>query len=104
MINWCPIGRNANDDQRKFFVHYDTAYERTYREQLKEQLERTLRHRGVLKHVTIKFGGSTSFDIYPNGWDKRYCLTRGPILINIYFLVLLKLYLVFLLNPPCFSH
>ena len=76
MINWCPIGRNANDEQRKFFVHYDTAYERTYRQQLKEQLERSLRHKGVLKHITIKFGGSTSFDIYPNGWDKRYCLTH----------------------------
>ena len=76
MINWCPIGRNANDEQRKFFVHYDTAYERTYREQLKEQLERKLRHNSVLKHITIKFGGSTSFDIYPNGWDKRYCLTH----------------------------
>lgn len=76
MINWCPIGRNANDEQRKFFVHYDTAYERTYREQLKEQLERTLRYKNILKYVTIKFGGSTSFDIYPNGWDKRYCLTH----------------------------
>ena len=24
MINWSPIGRNANDDQRKRFVEYDT--------------------------------------------------------------------------------
>ena len=76
MINWCPIGRNANDEQRKFFVHYDTAYERTYRDQLKEKLERTLRHKNILKHLTVKFGGSTSFDIYPNGWDKRHCLTH----------------------------
>ena len=28
------------------------------------------------KSITVKFGGSTSFDIYPNGWDKRYCLTH----------------------------
>ena len=76
MINWCPIGRNANDEQRKFFVHYDTAYEKTYRHQLKEQLERKLRNQSVLNHIVIKFGGSTSFDIYPNGWDKRYCLTH----------------------------
>tara|TARA_R110001583_G_scaffold21444_12_gene81497 strand:+ start:1577 stop:2443 length:867 start_codon:yes stop_codon:yes gene_type:complete len=76
MINWCPIGRNANDEQRKYFVHYDTAHERTYRQQLKEQLERKLRHKSALKHITIKFGGSTSFDIYPNGWDKRYCLNH----------------------------
>ena len=76
MINWCPIGRNANDEQRKFFVHYDTAYERTYRHQLKEKLERSLRSKDILKHITIKFGGSTSFDIYPNGWDKRYSLTH----------------------------
>jgi phosphomannomutase len=74
MINWCPIGRNATDKQRKYFVHYDTAHERTYRQQLKEQLERKLKNRGTLKYITIKFGGSTSFDIYPKGWDKSFCL------------------------------
>jgi len=24
--------------------------------------------------ITVKFGGDTSFDIYPNGWDKTYAL------------------------------
>ena len=24
--------------------------------------------------VIIKLGGETSFDIYPEGWDKTYCL------------------------------
>ena len=26
--------------------------------------------------VTVKLGGDTSFDIYPNGWDKTYALTH----------------------------
>ena len=28
--------------------------------------------------VTIKLGGDTSFDIYPEGWDKTYALKHFP--------------------------
>ena len=28
--------------------------------------------------ITIKLGGDTSFDIYPQGWDKRYALKHFP--------------------------
>ena len=27
-----------------------------------------------INNVTVKLGGDTSFDIYPKGWDKSYCL------------------------------
>ena len=33
-----------------------------------------LEQKGLLKKVTIKLGGDTSFDIYPKGWDKTYGL------------------------------
>lgn len=71
MINWCPIGRNANKEQRKEFVAYDKQ------EDFRNQLIKKLSTKMSLKcpnKVDIKLGGETSFDIYPIGWDKTYGL------------------------------
>ena len=73
-INWCPSGRNANSDERQDFVMYDLSMNPTYRERLLKRLEDKFIMRGLAEKLTIKLGGSTSFDIYPNGWDKTYCL------------------------------
>ena len=32
----------------------------------------------LLSKIKIKFGGDTSFDIYPKGWDKTYGLRHFP--------------------------
>jgi phosphomannomutase len=71
MINWSPIGRNANSHQREAFVKYDR--ENDFRASLKKTLETKL---GLLcpDKVSVKLGGDTSFDIYPKGWDKTYAL------------------------------
>tara|TARA_R110000796_G_scaffold122268_1_gene236674 strand:+ start:341 stop:1135 length:795 start_codon:yes stop_codon:yes gene_type:complete len=77
MINWCPIGRNAGSEDRQFFVNYDKTFTPTLRE---SQLSR-LRHYLSLQRVDnleIKLGGDTSFDIFPSGWDKTYCLNHFP--------------------------
>ena len=34
-------------------------------------------HHGI-HDVTIKLGGETSFDIFPDGWDKTYALNHFP--------------------------
>ena len=67
-VNWCPIGRNANTLQRSTFEVLDKQHSirLTYLSILKEQLK-------DLK-LTVKLGGDTSFDIYPDGWDKTYAL------------------------------
>jgi len=78
MINWCPIGRNANDKERKIFVDYDKQGDISYREKIKDKLQKKMKVRGVDDLITIKLGGSTSFDIYPNGWDKTYSLKHFP--------------------------
>ena len=73
MINWCPIGRNAEAEDRQFFVDYDSSFEPT----LRERYLGRLRHYVELKRIDglmIKLGGDTSFDIFPEGWDKTYCL------------------------------
>ena len=36
--------------------------------------------------IKIKLGGDTSFDIYPEGWDKTYCLKHLENYNKIYFI------------------
>ena len=75
MINWSPIGRNANPHQREAFIKYDR--ENDFRTSLKKTLETKL---GLLcpNKISVKLGGDTSFDIYPKGWDKTYTLQHFP--------------------------
>ena len=72
-INWCPIGRNATKEDRQNFVNFDktnglSSFRRTILTQLKEEFK------NARIGVTVKLGGETSFDIFPNGWDKTYSL------------------------------
>jgi phosphomannomutase len=74
MVNWCPIGREAGDRDRKQFEEIDSKIS------LRAGTLSTLRERlHVLnKRLTVKLGGSTSFDIYPEGWDKSFVLRHFP--------------------------
>ena len=82
LLNWCPIGRLADSEQRARFVELDRA--QSIRIDLKKQLE------GIIKDynipVTIALGGSTSFDIYPHGWDKTFVLKHLDEYDKIYFI------------------
>lgn len=71
MINWCPIGRKANNKQRSYFKKFDKKVK------LRNQSFSRLRIKldsANMQDITLKFGGDTSFDIYPKGWDKTYAL------------------------------
>ena len=72
MVNWCPIGRNAKPEDRQYFVAYDLKYEA--RSQEMQSIEKFLDDHNYHDILTVKLGGSTSFDIYPRGWDKTFCL------------------------------
>tara|TARA_R100000808_G_C2145923_1_gene153796 strand:+ start:187 stop:993 length:807 start_codon:yes stop_codon:yes gene_type:complete len=76
MINWCPIGRNALQQDRNIFKSLDTLYNirKTYLDKLKQYIS------AAKMDVTVKLGGNTSFDIFPNGWDKTFALQHfdGP--------------------------
>ena len=72
LINWCPIGRNANSDEREEFVAIDERV--GLRKRVIDELKMMLKQKGLLGKLTIKFGGDTSFDIYPKGWNKTYGL------------------------------
>ena len=80
MINWCPIGRNANSKQRNCFSERDKA--EAIREKYLQKLKSEFSSRGII----CKLGGETSFDIYPEGWDKTYALKHFPELRkNVFF-------------------
>jgi phosphomannomutase len=74
MINWSPIGRNASKEKRREFIEMDKKSK--IRERVIEELRAMLSLKDLDSQVTIKFGGDTSFDIYPTGWDKTYGLSH----------------------------
>jgi phosphomannomutase len=74
MINFCPIGRNASNEDRKKFIEYDNLTIPTYREKIVEKIETQLKLKKINHLLSVKLGGATSFDIYPKGWDKTYAL------------------------------
>ena len=75
LINWCPVGRNANDSQRLEFIKFDKVSD--YRSKARSMLEKTLFINGI-EDIELALGGSTSIDIFPRGWDKTYSLRHFP--------------------------
>lgn len=73
MINWCPIGRNADHKQREKFVRLDKSSNPSLRERHLDKIKYKMNLR-CPREVIVKLGGETSFDIYPVGWDKTYAL------------------------------
>jgi len=76
MINWCPIGRNANNEQRRVFVDWDK--ETGMREKAANKLRNIIDNAVGENKITFALGGNTSLDIYPTGWDKTYALGYFP--------------------------
>lgn len=70
MINWCPIGRDATDSDREIWVELDKKNK--WRINILDVLIKSENWKGI----TFKLGGDTSFDIYPNGWDKTMALNH----------------------------
>ncbi len=70
MVNWCPIGRDAGYAERQYWDMIDRK--NNIREKYVKKLNDSISALGG--KVTIALGGSTSFDIYPEGWNKTYSL------------------------------
>ncbi|CAG9971635.1 unnamed protein product [Clonostachys byssicola] len=68
MINISPIGRNASTQERLDFEKYDK--EAKVRETFVAKLKERFGHLGL----NFSIGGQISFDVFPVGWDKTYCL------------------------------
>jgi phosphomannomutase len=69
ILNISPIGRNCTQEERDAFVVYNKEHH--ILEKFRETLVKNFSEKFGLE---ISIGGQISFDVYPIGWDKRYCL------------------------------
>ena len=69
LVNVSPIGRNCTQEERDAFVVYNKEHK------ILEKFRETLiKNYAEKMGLTVSIGGQISFDVFPNGWDKRYCL------------------------------
>ncbi|GBG31489.1 Phosphomannomutase [Hondaea fermentalgiana] len=69
MLNISPIGRQCSREERNAFEAYDK--EAKVREKMVAALDKEFGDKFNLK---FSIGGQISFDVFPKGWDKTYCL------------------------------
>ena len=62
-----PCGRNVTQEERKIFIEYNKEHKvlETMADQIRGEFSSDL---------TVSIGGQISFDVFPRGWDKTYCL------------------------------
>ena len=68
MINVSPVGRNASQEERDEYQRYDLEHH------VREKFVATLKEKFSDLGLTYSIGGQISFDVFPQGWDKTYCL------------------------------
>ena len=68
LLNVSPIGRNCTYDERLEFFEYDKTAKvrKTFGDSLLEKFNDF--------DLSYSIGGQISLDIFPTGWDKRFCL------------------------------
>jgi len=70
MVNISPVGRNASVQERNEFEAYDKIHG------LRAKLVKELQEKFKDYNLTYSIGGQISFDVFPHGWDKTYCLNH----------------------------
>lgn len=68
MLNISPIGRNCSQEERDDFEKYD------FEHGIRKKFVEILRTRFADLDLVYSVGGQISFDVFPKGWDKTYCL------------------------------
>ncbi|XP_033950722.1 phosphomannomutase 2 [Pseudochaenichthys georgianus] len=68
MLNVSPIGRSCTPEERKEF------YELDQKEKIREKFVSILKEEFKGKGLSFSIGGQISFDVFPDGWDKTFCL------------------------------
>jgi phosphomannomutase len=69
MLNVSPIGRNCSPAERAAFFEYDRLHGVRAR-----FVAECARRFGAELRLAFSIGGQISFDVFPAGWDKTYCL------------------------------
>eukprot|EP00026_Physarum_polycephalum_P015318 Phypoly_transcript_15966.p1 GENE.Phypoly_transcript_15966~~Phypoly_transcript_15966.p1 ORF type:complete len:249 (+),score=53.77 Phypoly_transcript_15966:128-874(+) len=79
MLNVSPIGRNCSQKERDEYEVYDKA------NKIRETMVTVLQKEFVDYKMTFSIGGQISFDVFPQGWDKTYCIQHLDGYKDIYF-------------------
>mmetsp|Transcript_8659 Transcript_8659/g.12847 ORF Transcript_8659/g.12847 Transcript_8659/m.12847 type:complete len:249 (-) Transcript_8659:381-1127(-) len=72
MMNISPIGRNCSREERNDYEKIDLA--QGIRKNMVAAMQKEFADLGL----TYSIGGQISFDVFPTGWDKTYCLQYLP--------------------------
>merc|ERR1719401_246187 len=72
MMNISPIGRNCSREERNEFEKYDNEH------QVRSKMVEAMKKEFADYDLTFSIGGQISFDVFPRGWDKTYCLQFLP--------------------------
>ena len=68
MLNVSPIGRNCSREERNEFERYDKKHG------IREKMVAAMKEEFADFKFTYSIGGQISFDVFPEGWDKTFCL------------------------------
>jgi len=68
MFNISPIGRNCSREERDEYEVFDLA------NNIRKNMVDAMRNEFADLNLTYSIGGQISFDVFPTGWDKTYCL------------------------------
>lgn len=78
MLNISPIGRACSQEEREEFEKFDKIHH--YREEMIQNIKRQWEIYEFendlqnLPKIKYSIGGQISVDVFPEGWDKTYCL------------------------------
>ena len=68
MINVSPIGRNCSKEERNEFEQFDKQ------SNVRAAFIEALKAEFADLNLRYSIGGQISFDVFPIGWDKTFCL------------------------------
>lgn len=68
MLNISPIGRNCSRDERNEYEKFDLAND------IRKNMVKAMSEHFVDLNLKYSIGGQISFDVFPQGWDKTFCL------------------------------
>ena len=77
MVNISPIGRSCSQEERNEFYQLDLIHK--YREEMIKYISNKWKiyqyeSEDEIIDLSFSIGGQISIDIFPEGWDKTYCL------------------------------
>uniref|UniRef100_A0A672L6M2 Phosphomannomutase n=1 Tax=Sinocyclocheilus grahami TaxID=75366 RepID=A0A672L6M2_SINGR len=75
MLNVSPIGRSCSQEElNSLNLIRIEFFELDKKEKIREKFVSVLKEEFAGKGLAFAIGGQISFDVFPVGWDKRYCL------------------------------